>query len=298
MSLLSAVGGFIEASGGTTVTTFTDSNGDEYQIHAFESVGSDTFIVDSAPYNATVDVLVVGGGGAGAGTTDSPLSGGGGGAGDVVFVENESIDSGSYDVTVGDGVSFPGPNDELDRRLAGSNYDVFGRGDPSSISISNVPKAIGGGNGAPDDGDGADGGSGGAASDNDTAVPGDAIGNGFGNSGGDCTESSDAGGGGGGAGSAGNSTSGSDGGNGGSGKDFSNEFGTQFGENGYFGGGGGGGSHDSGNAGNGGIGGGGNGNFGSGDAQNGQDGTGGGGGGSGNIGGDGGSGIVLIRYKI
>jgi len=124
-----------------------------------------------------------------------------------------------------------------------------------------------------------------------------------------------AGGGGGGAGKSGN-TSGnyindqnqsariSHGGDGGEGKDFSDIFGNNIGDNGWFAGGGGGGIHNNQNNGTPGKGGKGGGSDGSNPYNNsnpGINGTGGGGGAGGGgsgIGGNGGDGIILIKYTI
>lgn len=296
----------IDATGGTTVIDRT-INGVDYRIHAFENVGSSTFSVNQAPADATVDVLVVGGGGGGGGR-----AGGGGGAGELVFRSNFVISSGSYSITVGDG----GPGD--------SGSGTGSTNQNGDISTAFNLTAIGGGGGGGDT-SGFDGGSGGGqmysntnpnSSGNGLSVAVDGVGNdggfGVGNDGSTSYGSTLSGeysaGGGGGAGQRGeNAPSGFNGGDGGDGLDFSAEFGTQFGENGYFAGGGGGGTHQAANSpGLGGLGGGGdaNGTEGNFPGDDGLENTGGGGGGGttdssdGGSGGDGGSGIVLIRYEI
>jgi hypothetical protein len=294
MSFLSATGGF-ELEGGTTVTTFTDSGGTEYEIHAFENVGSDTLTVKGS---GEVDVLVVGGGG-GTGTDQA----GGAGGGEVVFSEN--IAANTTNVTVGDG------------------GNAFNNGGISSFG--NID-ANGGAPGAIRPTNGPDGGSAGGDSRDDNAQGGNVskLSGGFGNVGGDATGTSWGGSGGGGGASQPGGDGGGTGseggefsGDGGDGVDFSAEFGTDFGENGVFAGGGGGSAHGPGSPGDvgvGGLGGGGRGgkdDLGAGGnftikATGGVDGTGGGSGGifdtadnvSYNPLPTGGSGIVLIRYEI
>jgi len=231
MSFLSAVGGGVDASGGTTVTTFTDSAGIQYQIHAFENVGTDTFTVNSG---GEIDVLVVGGGGSGG-------SGyaGGGGAGGLIFEQAISANARSYSIQVGQG----GVGVQ-----AGSNSGQ----DTVFDSGGNFQRtAIGGGHGYDDSGDRAaeDGGSGGGGGYTN-GTPGVGLqptsaDGGFGNDGGTHDQSVEtdrvAGAGGGGATEVGGNGDLDFAGDGGDGLNVSNEFGTSFGENGVFAGGGGGG---------------------------------------------------------
>lgn len=299
----------IEASGGTTVIDRT-INGVDYRIHAFENVGSSTFSVDFAPPDATVDALIVAGGGGGANS-------GGGGAGGLIYTQSISVNDQNYNITVGDGGASNGEDN------AGSNG-----GDSSAFGLI----AIGGGGGGAarfnegNEHDGKNGGSGGGASFDVTSSEGSAGSgvSGQGNDGGlSNRDGLGGGGGGGGAGQPGQNafTDPNDndigiGGDGGDGLDYSNEFGTSFGENGYFAGGGAGGTNINNNSEasqvpQGGIGGGGNGSTtdkAAGGGSNpfgdpGIDGTGGGGGGSdpeAKFGSNtpGGSGIVLIQYEI
>jgi len=198
MSFLSATGGGgVDASGGTTVTTFTDNTGTEYQIHAFENVGSDTFTVNEG---GEVDVLIVAGGGSGG------VDNGGGGGGGGVIDRNISISPGNYTISVGDGG---------DARPGGADH---GRGNPGEDTSGFGLTALGGGVGTGWDMDNnsnpssqpLDGGSGGGqGASNDGVHPSgvgqglqpNSAGGGLGNDGG--SGITNYGGGGGGAGSSG-----------------------------------------------------------------------------------------------
>jgi hypothetical protein len=289
----------LQATGGTTVTTFTDNNGQRYKIHAFENTGTNTFTVSSAPPNSKVDVLVVGGGGGGRGGGDG---GGAGGAGGLVFAKNVPISPSSIGIVVGDGGG------------SGSqgNDSYFDQNGTSEL------RAIGGGRGGRYEvqNDNLDGGSGGGSGATDGVLPmneGQALQPGTnnladgevvhdeGSPGGDQTfDANDAGSSGGGATQAGEGLDfrGDNNQPGGDGRDMSNKFGSSFGENGVFAGGGGGHHRNSSTDGPGGVGGGGRGT--PGDGNPGQPNTGGGGGsaGGGGNGGNGGSGIVLIRFPV
>jgi hypothetical protein len=239
----------------------------------------------------TGDVLMVAGGGGGGGST-----GGGGGAGGLLFNEGVSL-SGSKTIVVGAG----GPGQE------GGVYpeDPVNGGD---TTFSGLDNALGGGGGsggnytgAPSDSGvaGNDGGSGGGGGSGSHPLLGGSgtTSQGFAGGSGD---GGGRGGGGGGAGGAGdtNNTNGNDGG---VGLDYSNIYGTVYGESGWFASGGGGGGYTDGDASIGGGGGGGNSSSVTG--QNAQRHTGGGGGGGygGSSttynGGNGGSGIVLLSYQ-
>jgi hypothetical protein len=282
----------IEAEGGT-VTDIT-IGGINYRVHAFTAVGTSTFTVTRG---GQADVLIVAGGGAG-----GSQNGSGGGAGGLIYRPNLSISTQSYNITVGNGsqVSVRFPTNER-----GENSSAF------------ELTSIGGGNGGGDDANGVSGGSGGGSADNPNMTggsglqpsqSGDSGSFGFGNRGGNTNSfNNDGGTGGGGAGEPGRDHGQDPGYNGGIGRDYSNIFGSSFGENGYFAGGGGGfrrtvtspfppAGSGSGGMGLGGQGGGGNGLSGTGEA--GQPNTGGGGGGGGGSGGLGGSGIVIVRYPI
>lgn len=89
---LSSGATFISATGGTTV----DSG--NYRYHTFSSSG--TFTVSAAPAGKFIDFIIVAGGGSAA------LGGGaGGGGGGVVEKLAQSISTGSFAVTVGNGGS-------------------------------------------------------------------------------------------------------------------------------------------------------------------------------------------------
>ncbi len=285
---------------GSSHVSWSDHDG--YQVRAFTTDGK--FTVPEGV--SEVDVLVVAGGGGGGGNGGSGTGGGGGGAGGLVWKQGHSVTPGSViDVQVGAG---------------GTGGGVDERGKQGDNSHFGSVEAIGGGAGdtrgsASTDwvsGDYGDGGSGGGSNyyNEDPDVYGEGT-TGQGNDGGKGRQDgSGQGGGGGGAGTPGedgytDETSSRP--NGGDGKDFSDEFGTSYGDNGWFAGGGGGGGADDGTYGLPGHGGQGGGGEGGGNTTEntggptaGQANTGGGGGGAGGAtgpGADGGSGIVLVRYK-
>jgi hypothetical protein len=287
---------------------------EDYEIVAFETIGSHTWEV---PDNVDeVDVLVVAGGGGGGGR-----SGAGGGAGGLVFVPDYNIAERSYSVEVGSGGQ-GGPADG-DPTYSGENS-----------SFGNLT-AVGGGAGATDnDKTGKTGGSGGGGkygNDGSAGIQPTLAGKsgtyGYGHKGGYGTHDSWKAGGGGGAGQDGIDGVDDDPGDGGNGiyrakedgktynfNDIYGDVGEVINGESWFAGGGGGGSHESesygpyedagkGEAGKGGAG---HGGIPVGTNACGEDATpntgGGGGGGStdggsGCGGGDGGSGIVLVRYK-
>jgi hypothetical protein len=315
----------ITADGGSTTIKF--ENGEEYKVHSFTDVGSDTFEVFGS---GTIDILAVAGGGGGGGGQGN--YGGGGGAGGLIFIPSFLITTtGTINISIGNGGSGQSGTTQGDN---GGDTTVNGLG----INLL----AKGGGGGGAQDGTttGKDGGSGGGGGypDPSSGSGGDGIQpnqsgnsgspNGFGNKGGNGNgaansgfeNDANSGGGGGGAGEkgiTGTSNEPSDGGDGlnevtitSTLYNFANMFGTtngdiSFGEA-YFAGGGGGSTQDT-NAGGpsesakGGLGGGGSGSYYNESTQtDGQDNTGGGGGagteaGSGR---NGGSGIVIIRYKV
>ena len=266
-----------------------------------------TFIINNS---LICDILVVGGGGAGG--TNSYWGGGGGGAGAVIYLTNQILTAGKYNVNIG---------------LGGSPTDGTGNnGYDTKITNINNSKIIylakgGGGGGGSGGGDGLSGGStgGGSVSGgqaslivyNTENIPNGIYGN-YGGTGNFHTiyRSGFGSGGGGGAGEVGGNAyytyitvfTKSIGGKGGDGIQIS-----ITGTNEFYGGGGGGSISVSGlNIGLGGSGGGGNGST-TGDASRGTDNTGGGGGGGAGAGssssgwgygGNGGSGIVIIRYNV
>ena len=282
---------FYTTSGGT-VSALTAISG---TADAYISITAGTTLTLNASCSA--DILVVGGGAAGAWR-----HGGGGGAGAVIYLTNESLNSGSYTITIGAGGT---------GASSGSAGYSAARGSDTSITLSGttIYLAKGGGVGEGEGGVATSGGSGGGGVG---STPGSAVNTNipsgtYGYSGGNgSTGGSDAaysGGGGGGGGAVGGNSSLASGvataGNGGIGRQLS-----ITGTNTYYGGGGGGGcASTSTAAGSGGNGGGGAGSKGVTTATNGTPNTGGGGGGSGFAGasngrsGDGGSGIVIIRFK-
>ena len=273
---------------GNTINTATDNS--NYKYAFFANTG--TFVANN---NIICDILIVGGGGGG-----GARHAGGGGAGAVIYLTNQTLNSGTYNITIG----------------SGGNATTSGNGTNGNDSIitinsTNLYLAKGGGFGSGGGVNGGDGGSGGGA------VPGASGGNAlltnipagkYGNNGGTGSlgggESYFGGGGGGGASLAGSNAvlngALSIAGNGGNGTQIS-----ITGTNTYYGGGGGGGVASSGqSAGSGGLGGGGAGSKGAVTATSGTANTGGGGGGSGFVGGSngqsgaGGSGVVIIRYLL
>ena len=248
-------GGTGTTSGGYTINTFTTSG---------------TFTVSGGGTLSNVDFLIVGGGGGG-----GQLLGGGGGGGGLRYLTGQSLVSGSYQVTIGNGGTGAGAN------------GIITNGQDSSFNniIAYGGGAGGGGNNGPI---GKSGGCGGGNQYSDKTTPGAAL---QGYKGAISASGPNLGGGGGGMGAAGNTC------NGGAGISNSISGTSTL----YCGGGGGG--FDSGSRSSGGQGGGGQGgshNTGSTNGLPGTPNTGGGGGGGGcwdtNLGAGGGSGIVIIRY--
>jgi hypothetical protein len=283
------------ASGGT-ITSYT-SGSTNYRIHAFVSNG--TF--NAGSMGGTADILAVGGGGAAGWAYSGWWGAGGGGAGGLVMKPNQTF-AGSETalITIGQGGAGVTSN-------PGSDVDLRDADEGTDTTVGSLLTAKGGGGGNNDGGWGSNmchGGSGGggtwnsgSGTANQTSQAGDSGTYGFGNNGG-----SGAGGniGGGGGGAGGTGHTGSQEYNGGPGKNYSAEFGTTYGDSGWFAGGGGGGCYNTNQPTTGGQGGGG-----AGVGQNtgpGNSGTAntGGGGGSGYdaVTGSGGSGIVLIRYEV
>ena len=293
-----------------------------YRVHAFTSGAN--FVIPSG-VTISADYLIVAGGGGGGGW------GGGGGAGGTQLLTSQSMTAGTYAAVVGTGGS----------RGSYSTYTPGGDGNDSSFN--GTTSTGGGGGGAftssASTNQGRNGGSGGGAGigGQGSNYAGGTGTSGQGNNGGvggDMEPTStnyEKGGGGGGKGAVGysgnwNETSSGNVatlGQGGVGVDYTSQFGSSFGESGFFGGGGGG--HTDGRtttwaAGRcaGGNGGGGNGGtyvntagengFNGARGDDGDANTGGGGGGSygGTTNGDntsaltgaGGSGIVLVRYQL
>ena len=258
------------------------------------------------------NVLVVAGGGGGG------SSGGGGGAGGLVYKTDHSVTGGNdYTITIGDGGDKAPGDPNKNQGSDGENSVAFGM-------TANGGGGGAGGSGAP----GRDGGSAGGAGEGNNKYGGtknqadSGGGTGYGNDGGDNTGNpKQANSGGGGAGGSGSGPSHSvtwqnracTGGAGGAGKDYSAEFGTSVGDDGWFAGGGGGagggaygGLWGEGNGGSAAKGGGSHGGSpgsgtGQGQAIDAIEHTGGGGGGGApwpwyGPGGDGGSGAVVIKW--
>ena len=256
--------------------------------------------------NISCDILVVGGGGGGGINIGS-----GGGAGGVVYITNYSLNSGTYSIIVGNGGLPMQGNDDASTANGGNsiirdsnNNDIItalgGAIGSSQSSTFNGIAHKSGGSGAGGTRNGTTGGSG-IQKTSGTISSISRI-NGYGNAGGNGTNTAPwPCGGGGGAGGIGGNGSGTIAGNGGIGIQI-NITGT----NTYYAGGGGGGAYKDGtynntSAGTGGLGGGGNGSLGSASGISGLANTGGGGGGGGNagiIGGTGGSGVVIIRFPF
>jgi hypothetical protein len=261
----SSTGTVYGTGGAATGGTITQSGG--YTTHAFTTVGSSTFTVNSP---ITVQVLAIAGGGGG-GSVGSPCTenGGGGGAGGLVYNGTYAA-SGSISVTVGGGGAIhTNGNDSIFGAITATGG---GWGANYSCNAGRNGNAGGSGGGAIAHNNAT--GTGGAGS---PAGQGYKGGNAVSGSGGSAFPSK---GGGGGAGGAGGDAPNNGCGGGGVGLNYSATYGTTYGVSGWFAGGGGGGGCGGGGSGGGGSGGAGTAN------------TGGGGGGNA----AGGSGIVLVRY--
>jgi hypothetical protein len=234
--------------------------------------------------NTDVDILIVAGGGGG-GKSGGAGAGGGGGAGGVIYLQNQTISSGSYTIKVGKGGNiqtiqndsgYSGHNSSFNDNIA-----IGGGGGGGHSSGTNSGNGYNGGSG----------GGGGTISSGASGTGGTGTTN-QGNNGGVGSSSNANSPGGGGSGSVGNNGTSTSGGGGGTGT-LINITGAHI----AYAGGGGGGSEASNNPGSG-MAGGGNGGGTDSDGSNALDNTGSGGGGSGGagIGGAGGSGVVIIRY--
>jgi alpha-tubulin suppressor-like RCC1 family protein len=259
----------------TKVGSFTVTTG-----HLFSTATSNklhTTYTFTPASTLTANVLMVAGGGGGGQTSGG--SAGGGGAGGLLYYANQSITIGTKTIVVGNG---------------GANHV---NGNDTTFTL--LTTTFGGGRGATAGETGGNGGSGGGTSHNYPTSPGTGVsdqGNAGGNGGNDTYRT---GGGGGGAGGVGGnaSTSSQLGGVGGIGLNYSNVFGSFYGESGWFAGGGAGCSQSTATPAVGGIGGGGysSTSVSTANALSGQSHTGGGGGGAG---GKGGSGIVLLQTNV
>jgi len=263
-----------------------------YKYMAFtHSGGSENQTEYSLLFNTETecDILIVAGGGGG-GKSGVSGDGGGGGAGGLIYLQNQTISSGSYTIKVGKG-------GDIQTILNDAGYSGYNSSFKDNIAIGG-----GGGGGQPDNdtrngGNGYDGGSGGGGGTHSGGNGGKTGGTGTssqGNDGGIGSSSNANSAGGGGSGSVGENGTSTSGGGGGTGT-LINITGAYI----AYAGGGGGGSEASNNPGSG-MAGGGNGGGTDSDGSNALDNTGSGGGGSGGDGhgGAGGSGIVIIRYKV
>jgi hypothetical protein len=281
----------ITINSSTNLLTNIQNTQDYY--YSFTSTGSNNLILSS---NVNCDILIVGGGGSGGCRT-----GGGGGAGALIYLQNQTLTTGTYSVYVGaGGTAVSG---------AGQNGNNGGDSYIQNSLLNDIYRAKGGGAGGNPYAGVAGGSSGGtcggsiliSADPLTTNVPvgiyGNYGGKGSGGGGGEITF--DAGGGGGAGSSGSNGIVTGQCGNGGNGLLININ-----GLNTYYAGGGGGGGGSGTTAGTGGLGGGGSGTAGPSTAISGTANTGGGGGGSGytsstnGISGAGGSGIIIIRFKF
>ena len=263
----------------TTNYAGTDINtqGNQTTHQIADTVSSTTYTFTPAS-TLTANVLMVAGGGGGGQTSGG--SAGGGGAGGLVYTAGTSLAQGATKtIVVGNG---------------GANHI---NGNDTTFTL--LTTTFGGGRGATAGETGGNGGSGGGTSHHYPTSPGTGVsdqGNAGGNAGNNTYRN---GGGGGGAGGVGGnaSTSSQLGGVGGIGLNYSNVFGSFYGESGWFAGGGAGCSQSTATPAVGGIGGGGysSTSVSTANALSGQSHTGGGGGGAG---GKGGSGIVLLQTNV
>jgi len=278
------------------VTGGTTSTFGSYKIHAFSTVGANSFTVNGT---INADIMLLAGGGAGGAA--------GGGAGGLLYQTGITIPAGTYSANVGAGGTGYAP------QAGGSGQSTSKDGGNTTITptISGLGTANGG-QGAwgwdyqPSTTNGIWGSGAGGPQSSSGPYVGGGYTTGQGNAGGADPSSTTApypGAGGGGAGAAGDPTVGSTtSGAGGAGRNMSSYFGTSHGVSGWFAGGGGGATHTSPiSYGAGGQGGGGAGAS-SASGVSGTNGTGGGGGAfvnvTGALSGNGGSGIVLIRYQV
>jgi len=139
----------VAATGGDTVT-----NANGYRIHKFTTVGTSTFTVNSGD---NVEVMVVGGGGGGGSSQGGGGGGGGGGAGGLIYYTSFTVAPQAYTVTVGNGGA-PGGTNLSQSGINGVN-SVFG-----------TITATGGGFGGSQGANGSDGGSGGGGGFNGYAA--------------------------------------------------------------------------------------------------------------------------------
>jgi len=195
-SPMSTTGGVI--SGGTL---YTDSFGDEYRFHKFNSSGTFTVSSVGSGNPQTIDLVMIAGGGGGGGSPHA----GGGGAGGLVVKIGVSVSQGNYSIVVGNGGS--GGSGALGDPWAGN------RGSNGGNSTAFGYTALGGGGGGRYNAqDGLSGGSGGgseyrSSSNNGTATQPSSSTGGWGSNGTHSNTNSYSGGGGGAGGTGGTSNS-------------------------------------------------------------------------------------------
>lgn len=282
MTITFEILGFV-ATGGVE-STYTDSSGQNWKVHQFNSSGNFQVTLGSTD----VDYLIVAGGGGGAGGHSGSVydSGGGGGGAGGFLTGTINLSPQTYLITVA------GPSS------GGAAGNDGGSGSPSeAFSIT----ATGGGyglhpminhNGYTAGSGGSGGGAGGTYQGGYSSNGGSGtLGQGY--AGGSCTGSRMGAGGGGATEKGVDASTNEADTDGGDGREFLTGSGAY-----YSGGGGGGGWSSTGEAGEGGLGGGGNGGMVSNGYAGSQNSGGGGGGGyAGYSGGGGGSGVVIIKYK-
>ena len=153
---------FIEPTISPSVTPIPVT-GTSYKYISFLNTGANqTSYNITFPANTLCDILVVGGGGGGGTSynTGSSAPGDGGGAGGLIFLSNQTVSSGTYNIAVGKG----GDGDNFNNNTA----PIRGKqGHNSSVSCHSTD-AVGGGGGGSRNGvlTGGDGGSGGGTSFN------------------------------------------------------------------------------------------------------------------------------------
>ena len=251
-----------KATGGDVRTIHL--SGTNYVMHVFEDSG---YFVAPADITGCTVLVVAGGGSGGASTGDNDTGEGGGGAGGLLFRDNFTIATGTYECAIGRGGYHSmqkGAGDIQSQTNYGWSHSGECGNDTCLIEFNTASasidvRAIGGGGGGGSDNKGfalTGGCGGGAGSRNGNAGWNDGqatIQGSFtnwthrGNSGGNTRNGNYGGAGGGGAGGAGQDETGSQnygtGGDGGVGYDYSSFFGTLVGDRGWFAGGGGGGTY-------------------------------------------------------
>jgi hypothetical protein len=134
-------------------------NGKQYKAYSFTNTGTTSITLDN---DATeVEILIVGGGGAGAGSGTGAGAGGGGGGGGVVYVVNQKLTAGNYNIVVGEGgvatthsdifSGWPAGSQSWSNGENGDNSEIQNASDSTAISLNLsgvTASAIGYGGGA------------------------------------------------------------------------------------------------------------------------------------------------------